>query len=149
MQYIKRIIIAKNLRCDLEDGRSRSCCFTRNFLTNPFHYQKDYHIVQPFTMPNGFSSANGRKRFIRALLHPCSYVDHCPLCRAQTMDVCDHLLSACPRIPDLQKKLRLNLRFYNYPPEHFPLRKSSLIELSLANRLWRNCLAKFLTEVDF
>ena len=149
LQYIKRIIISKNLRSDLEDGRTRSCCFTKNFLTNPFRYQKDYHIVQPFSSFNSFSSANARKRFIRALLHPCAYVDHCPLCNELTRDVRDHLIAACPRIPDLQKKLCHSLVLYNSPADHFPLCNSSLIEHSLSNRLWRNWFAKFLTEVKF
>ena len=149
LQYIKKIIISQNLRKDLEDGRTRTCCFTKNFLTDPFSYQKSYQIVQPFDQANCFSSPNSRKRFIKALLHPCSYLENCLLCGDQTRDSCDHLLTTCTRIPDPRKKLRLKLALYNYPANHFPLSKSSIIEHSLSNRLWRKCFAEFLTEVDF
>ena len=149
LQYIKRIIISENLRRDLEDGRTRSCCFSKNFLVNPFCYQKSYQIVPPFSSANSFSSANGRRRFIKALLHPCTYLDHCPLCRVQTRDTCEHMLAVCPLIPDPREKLRLELLLYNYPTEYFPLSKSSLIEHSLTNRLWRKCFAEFLANVDF
>ena len=149
LQYIKTVILSQNLRNDLEDGRTRKCCFSNIFLSNAFRYQKNYHIVQPFNQANCFSSPNGRKRFIKALLHPCSYLDTCPICKTQTRDTCDHLLTACPRIPDPRKKLRLKLALYNYPANHFPLTKSSIVEHSLDNRLWRKCFADFLTEVDF
>ena len=149
LQYIKRIIISENLRGDLEEGRTRSCCFSKNFLRNPFHYQEKYHIVHPFSLADSFSSAYGRKRFIKALLHPCAYDDHCPLCSEQTRDVCDHFLTTCSHISALREKLRLTLLLYNYPADYFPLNKLSLIELALTNRLWRRCFAKFLTDVDF
>ena len=149
LQYIKRIIISQNLRTDLEDGRTRNCSFSKQFLSNPFHYQKNYQIVQPFSQANCFASHINRKCFIKALLHPCSYLENCPLCRKQTKDVCDHLLTTCPRIPDPRKKLRLKLTLYNYPANHFPLTKSGILEHSLSNRLWRKCFAEFLAEVDF
>ena len=147
--WIKRIIITENLRRDLEDGRTRGCCFSRNFLINPFCYQRNYQIVQPFSLANGFSSPNGRNRFVKALLHPCTYLDYCPLCREETKDVCDHLLTACTCIPDPRKKLHYRLLLYNFPREHFPLTKSSLIKHSLTNRLWRKCFAEFLVDDDY
>ena len=113
-----------------------------------FCYQKTYQIVQPFDQANCFSSPNSRKRFIKAL-HPCSYLENCLLCGDQTRDTCDHLLTTCIRISDPRKKLRLKLALYNYPANHFPLTKSSIIVHSLSNRLWRKCFAEFLTEVDF
>ena len=143
LQYIKRIIISQNLRCDLEYGRTRNCCFSKTFLANPFTYQKNYHIVQPFSQANCFSSPNGRKHFIKALLHPCSYMENCPMCGRQTKDICDHLLTTCPRIPDPRKKLRLKLTLYNYPVKNFPLTKPAIIEHSLGNRLWRKCFSEF------
>ena len=62
LQYFKRIIISHNLCNDLEDGRTRNCFFSKNFLSNPFRYQKNYHIIQPFSQSNCFSSPNCRKR---------------------------------------------------------------------------------------
>ena len=149
LHYIKRIITSQNLRKDLEDGRARNCCFTKNFLINPFCYQKKYHIVHPFRQANCFSSANGRKRFIKALLHPGTYLDSCPLCGEHTNDICEHMLTKCTRIPDPREKLRRKLILYDYPQTHFPLTKTTIIEHSLTNRLWRKCFAEFLTEVDF
>ena len=149
LQYFKRTIISHNLRSDLEEGRNRNNFFSKNFLSNPFRYQKNYHIIQPFSQANCFSSPNGRKRFIKALLHPCSYLDNCTLCSEQTSDICNHLLTTCPRTPDLRKKLRLKLTLYNYPANHLPVTKSSIIENSLSNKLWRKCFADFLVEVDY
>ena len=149
LHYIKRAITTYNLRKDLEHGRTRNCSYAKIYLLNPFSYQKKYQLVEPFGQANCFSSPNGRKHYTRALLHPCSYLDSCPLCGEQTRDTCDHLLTTCPRIPDPRKKLHLKLSLYNYPATHFPLTKSSIIELSLSNRLWRKCFAEFLKEVDF
>ena len=53
---IKRQIISHNLRTDLETGRSKGSSFTSLFLINPFNYQKNYHLVDPFTQPNCFDS---------------------------------------------------------------------------------------------
>ena len=149
LHLIKVAITNQNLRADLEDGRTRNNSFSKNYLVNPFIYQKKYQIVEPFGQANCFSSPDRRKRFIRALLHPCSYLENCSLCGVQTRDLCDHLLTTCQRIPDPRKKLRLKLTLYNYPADYFPLTKSSLIQYSLTNALWRKCFADFLNEVDF
>ena len=133
----------------MEDGRTRKCSFSKNYLLNPFIYQKRYHIVEPFGKANCFSSPIGRKHFVKSLLHPCSYPENCPLCGEQTTDTCDHLITTCPQLPDPRKKLHLKLTLYNYPTNHFPLTKSSIIEHSLSNRLWTKCFAEFLIEVDF
>ena len=149
LHYIKRVITTQNLRADLEDGRTRKSSFSENYLANPFIYQKKYQIVEPFGQANCFSSPDGRKRFIKALLHPCSYPENCSLCGEQTRDSCDHLLTTCQRVPNPRKKLHLKLTLYNYPANHLPLTKASLIQRSLTNRLWRKCFVDFLKEVDF
>ena len=147
--YIKKCIISQNLRNDLEDGRTRNGCFTLNYLSNPFNYQKNYHVVLPFRQANCFSSANCRKRFIKALLHPCSYPDRCPLCGEQTPDLCEHMLATCARIPDPREQLHRKLILYDYPTTYLPLTKTDIIERSLTHRLWRKCFAEFLVEVDY
>ena len=149
LHFIKQVITSHNLRLDLEDGRARNCSFSKNYLLNPFIYQKEYHIVKPFGKADCFSSPIGRKYFVKALLHPCSYPENCPLCGEQTCDTCNHLLTTCPRVPDPRKKLHLKLTLYNYPANHFPLTKSTIIQLSLTNGVWRKCFAEFLKEVDF
>ena len=108
-------------------------------------YQKKYHIVHPFRQANCFSSANGRKRFIKALLHPGTYLDSCPLCGEHTNDICEHMLTKCTRIPGPREKLHRKLILYDYPQTHFSLTKTAIIEHSLTIRLWRKCLAEFLT----
>ena len=133
--YIKKLIISQKLRKDLEDGRTRNGCFTLNYLYNPFCYQKNYHLVLPFCQANCFSSANCRKRFIKALLHPCSHLDRCPLCGEQTPDLYEHMLTTCARIPDPREQLHRKLIFYDYPITRFPLTKTDIIERSLTNRL--------------
>ena len=80
LQCIKRIIISKNLRSDLENGRTCNSSFATIYLANKFLYQKNYHIVEPFNQANCFSSPQSRYRFIKAFLHPCSYIEECLLC---------------------------------------------------------------------
>ena len=149
LHYIKKIIISQNLRRDLEIGRTRNCTYRTIFLSNVFLYQKKYHIVEPFNHANCFTSPEGRMRFIKALLHPNSYIEDCPLCRERHRDICDHLITSCPSIIEFRKKLHLKLTLYNYPTENFPLNKARITLHALSNRLWRKCFTDFLTEVDF
>ena len=149
LYYIKRVIITQNLRKDLEIGRTRNSAFTSIFLSNVFVYQKKYHIVEPFRQANFFDSPRSRMRFIKALLHPCSYLEDCPLCGQKLKDICDHLITTCPPITEFRKKLHLKLILYNYPAKNFPLTKAGIIKYALSNRLWRKCFTEFLIEVDF
>ena len=149
LNSIKRIIISQNLRKDLEIGRTRKCSFATIFLANVFHYQKTYQIVEPFCQAKGFASPDGRKRFVKALLHPCSYLDDCPLCRHKQMDICDHLITSCSRIPNRRKKLILKLKLYNYPAQTFQLNKTNILLNAVDNRLWRKCFTEFLSEIDY
>ena len=68
LHYIKNVVIFHNLRADQEEDRTRNC-FSKIYLVNPFVLQKKYQIVEPFKQPNYFSSTNGRKCFLKALLH--------------------------------------------------------------------------------
>ena len=149
LQYIKRVITTQNLRNDLKIGRTRNSAFTSIFLSTIFVYQKKYHIVEPFSHANCFVSPESRMRFVKALLHPCSYLEECPLCRQKFKDMCDHLITTCPPITEFRKKLHLKLILYNYPAKNFPLTKAGIIKHALSNRLWRKCFAEFLIEVDF
>ena len=148
LQCIKRTIISKNLRNDLETGRARSCSFTEIYLTNVFLYQKTYQIVEPFNQANCFSSVEGRYRFIKALLHPCSYTVECPLCRQSHKDTCEHFLTSCPQTVEAKKRLLLKLTLYNYP-DSASLKKTEILESALGNSLWRKCLTDFLTETSY
>ena len=149
LHSIKKIITSHNLRKDLEVGRTRKCSFANIFLVNIFTYQETYHIVEPFCRDSGFASPDGRKRFVKALLHPCSYLDVCQLCRQKHSDICDHLITSCSRIPHLRKKLNLKLTLYNFPSETFLLNKSNILEQSLDNKQWRKCFTEFLSEIDY
>ena len=149
LNSIKRKIISHNLRLDLETGRSKSCSFASIFLGNPFKYQKKYHLVDPFQQPDCFDSPDGRKRFIRALLHPCSYLQTCTHCKQQYRDKFDHFLTTCPAIFDLRKKLYLKLAFYNFPRDRIPPVKIDALNLALNNRILRKCLISFLVDSDF
>ena len=148
LHFIKRTIISKNLRTDLETGRTKACCFASIFLSNPFTYQKNYHLVEPFRQPESFASANGRKRFVKALLHPCSYFKACPYCNQQQKDMLDHFLTTCSRLSELRKELYLRLAFYNLPRDRIPLNKNDALNLTLNNRILRNCLLMFLVDTD-
>lgn len=147
-QCIKRIIISKNLRTDLEVGRARNCSFAKIYLSNVFHYQKTYQIVEPFNQANCFTSPEGRYRYIKALLHPCSYLEECPLCRQRHKDICEHFLTSCSKTLDAKRKFLLKLTLYNYSNSTTP-RKADILEHTLANRVWRKCFTDFLTETNF
>ena len=91
LKHIRRIITSQNLRKDLDIGRAQNCSFTTNFLTNFFLYQKTYHILESFNQAYCFASLEGRKRFIKALLHPSSYDEECPQCKRHHKYICEHL----------------------------------------------------------
>ena len=148
LQCIKRIIISKNSRKDLETGRARKCSFAKIYLKNEFLYQKIYHIVEPFNQANCFSSPEGRYSFIKALLHPCSYTSECPLCRQQHKDTCEHFLTSCTQTVEARRRLLLKLKLYNYP-DSVPLKKTEILKLTLGNTVWRKCLTDFLIETSF
>ena len=148
LQYIKRILISKNLSTDLEAGRARNCSFAKIYLSNVFLYQKTYHIVEPFNQANCFRSPEGRYRYIKALLHPCSYIEECPLCRQGHKDTCEHFLTSCSQTVDAKRKLLLKLTLYNYPHKA-TLKKADILVHTLENRVWRKCFTDFLTESDF
>ena len=145
---IKIIIISKNLREDLEKGRSKKCSFANIFLRNPFAYQKNYHLPEPFCQPDQFATPNGRKRFVKAILHPCSYKEECLLCRQIYTDKLYHFLTECPRLSKPRKQLHLKLELYNFPLEKLLL-NDKLLGLALEKNAWRNSLTKFLIETDF
>ena len=148
LQYIKRILISKNLSTDLEAGRTRNCSFAKIYLSNVFLYQKTYHIVEPFNQANCFRSPEGRYRYIKALLHPCSYIEECPFCRQGHKDTCEHFLTSCSQTVDAKRKLLLKLTLYNYPHKA-TLKKHDILVHTLENRAWRKCFTDFLTESDF
>ena len=140
--------LSKNLRDDLEKGRSKKCSFANIFLSNPFTYQKNYHLPEPFWQTDLFAAPNGRKRFVKAILHPCSYKEECLLCRQIKKDKLDHFLTDCPRLSELRKELHLKLKLYNFPLENIPL-KNELLRLALEKKAWRNSLTNFLIDADF
>ena len=76
LRSIKKIIITKNLRNDLEVGRPHTCSFATIFLSNPFAYQKNYHLVEPLTMLD-YSSYPNEPQIHKALSDPCSYQKAC------------------------------------------------------------------------
>ena len=129
-QCIKRIIISNNLRKDLETGRARKCSFAKIYLKNEFLYQKIYQIVEPFNQANCFSSPEGRYRFIKALLHPCSYMSESPLCRQRHEDTCEHFLTSCSQTVEAKRRLLLKLKLYNYS-DSAPLKKTEILEHTL------------------
>ena len=146
---IKRIIISQNLLKDLEIGRSKKCPFASIFLNDPTRYQSRYELPDLFCQPDCFETPGGRKRVIKALLHPCSYDEECSLCGHTYRDKFSHLLAACPRIPSYRKEFLLKLTLYDFPTHRIPMTKAIFLEMILWNRAWRKCLAKFLDDIDF
>ena len=153
LRRIKNIIITHNLQKDLNVGKNSSCSFASLFLNSPSAYQKKYHLVEPFCQSGCFASPSGRKHFIKALLHPCSFSENCARCGQKYKDKLNHYLTACPPIFEHRKELRLRLTLYNYPRESPRggtwMKKQNLINAAFSKRIWRKCFVKFLRDTDF
>ena len=91
---LKNTIITRNLQDDLKIGINKLCSFASLFLSRPFAYQKNYHLIQPLCQTTCFPSPKGRKHFIKAILHPCSFFEDCNKCGQQYKDKLDHYLIA-------------------------------------------------------
>ena len=146
---IKKLITTSNLRKDLETGRSRKCSFATIFLSNIFLYQKTYHIVEQLTQIDFFAPSSARKRFFKAILHPCNYTDECFRCRQKTNEMLYHLFTRCKYTLEKRKTLKLELTLYNFPNPCVSTKKHQLLEKVLTNITWLKCLTKFLIDVDY
>ena len=149
LRAINKIIKSQNLTRDLRIGRGRKCAFATTFLQDPTEYTKDYHLPEIFCKPDCFETPNGRKRVVKALLHPCSYEEGCSFCDQTYKDKLNHYLAVCPRILNHRKQILQELKFYNFPAHHLPMERSYFLRLTLQNRIWRKCLVKFLVDTDF
>ena len=116
LHSIKKIIISKNLRNDLEVGRAHTCSYASIFLSNPFTYQKKYHIVEPFNKLD-YSSYPNESQIHRALLDPCSYKKNCQHCGLQIEDLFTHFLTQCPELIGTR---RISIKVI---ARHFPKRR--------------------------
>ena len=111
--------------------------FSTIFLSNPFIYQKNYHIVEPFNRTDYSSIPNDSPFLIKALLDPNSYMKECQHCSLLCKDVCTHLLSQCQKLVESRKKFYRKLYLYNYSHDNFPLKppeKNTLLNLAFGKR---------------
>ena len=99
-------------------------------------------------LANCFASPEGRYRFIKALLHPCSYIQECQRCRQHHKDICEHFLTSCTHTAKARTRLHLKLTLYNYP-NIAQIKKVDILDNTLGNKVWRKCFTDFLTEIDF
>ena len=146
---IKQLVLVKNLADDLSKGRTRRCPFSKLYLTNPFHYQKNYHLVDIFLSLNVFQYRIARVRFIRGLLYCSAFPKTCSFCERECRDLLGHLIFHCSAIEGLREKLKASLKFYNFPDDLQPTSISDYFEFSRKNKLWRNCFTNFLIDFDF
>ena len=152
LHSIKKIIIAANLRNDLQIGRVHTCSFSTIFLSNPFIYQKNYHIPEPFDRTHYSRAPNDSPVLIKALLDPNSYMKECQHCGLQSKDICTHLLTQCQKLVDSRNIFHRKLSLYNYPHENFPQeppKKNTLLTLAFGNNCWRKCLVNFLKYTGY
>lgn len=149
LRAISRIITSQNLQEDLEKGRLNSCPFTKIFLSDPTQYQKGYHLPDLFLQPDCFEKPNGRKRVVKALLHPCSYYVECSLCHRNYRDKFSHYLADCSRISGFRREFLLKLKLYDFSMHRIPMTKIDFLSEILWNKTWRKCLSKFLVDIDF
>ena len=149
LREIKKAIISQNFRKDLENGRNNKCSFATVFLSNPTEYPKEYNLLGILRQTDCFETHSGRKRVVKALLHPCSYEETCPHCNNKYLDKFHHFLSFCHHISGYRKKLLLELTLYNFPTNRIPMKKEVFLGLILTHKSWRKCLTNFLTDADF
>ena len=148
-RQIKQIVSLKRLSADLTKGRTRLCPFTHAYLTNPFHYQKKYQLVDVFRKLDAFHTKSAQAKFIRALLHYGTFPRTCNFCNNEFSDLLDHQLFRCQALGRLRDKLTALLALYNLPDDRQPTSTNEYIALSLQNKLWRKCFTTFLRDVDF
>ena len=141
--------MSENLRKDIEIGRHNACAFANIFLTNASYYGKKYLLAEPFNHPDCFDSPDGRKRFVKAVLAPCSYKEQCITCKQKHQDKFYHFLNECHQIAGIRKEMFLKLDLYNFPTNQLPLNKTEFLKLVLRNRTWRKCLSDFLIDTNF
>ena len=146
---IRKIVLAQNLRKDLEIGRTKKCSFAKIFLSDLDFHQKNYQLPETFRQPDCFDTPNGRKRVVKAILHPCSYEQHCDLSEDTYKDKFHHFLTSCPGLSGYRKELYLRLTFYSFPKDIFPVTKTQFLQRVLGLKIWRCCIAKFLIDTDF
>ena len=146
---IKRTIVARNLQRDLDSGRANRCSFARMFLSGGPYGDKKYRLAEPFRRPDIFDTPAGRKRFVWAILHPCSYSEECTLCRQTYEDRFYHFLTVCRRIRGFRKELYLKLALYGFPCNRLPLDKTVFVQTALERKVWLKCLNTFLEDTDF
>ena len=141
-------MISQNLQKDLEIGRKKKCSFASIFLYDPNGYRNDYHLPEKFRQPDCFETPNGRKRVVKALLHPCSCEEKCSLYGKNYTDKLCHLLTTCKRIRSYREEFFLKLK-YDFPKNHIKTFKENFLGIILEKKIWRKCLSKFLIDVDF
>ena len=149
LRRIKSTIITQNLQNDLKIGRNKLCTFASLFLSSPVAYQKNYHLIEPFCQTTCFASPKGRKHFIKAILHPCSFNENCEKCGQQYKDKLNHYLTSCPRTSGYRKELLLKLTLYNFPKDRSATVKNDLLNAAFSNSTWKECLVNFLLDTDF
>ena len=146
---IKKTILSQNFRNDLEKGKSNKCCFAKVFLRDTTEYSTEYKLLGILRQPDCFEKPNGGKRIVKALLHPCSYEETCLHCGKKIKDKFNHFLTFCNHISGYRRKLLLELTLYNFPTSRIPMKKDEILGLILMHKVWRKCLANFLTDTDF
>ena len=149
LRSIKKIILTKNLRNDLEIGRIHTCSFSNIFLSNPLIYQKKYQVIEPFNRIDYSSCPNDSHVFIKTLLDPNSYTKECEHCGLRCKDMCTHLLTQCQKLTESRNIFHMKLSFYNFPMENLPLQKNALLKLIFNKVCWRKCLAQFLKDARY
>ena len=100
--YIKDKILKFSLKNDKEIGRKRSCAFRDIYLSNVFSYQKSYHLVEPFTNRDFFSSASARSKIAKALLYPRAFSRKCIFCLLEFKDILSHQVFSCVKVEKQQ-----------------------------------------------
>ena len=149
LRRIKDIIISRNINKDLDEGKTKTCTFAQLFLKGLQTSNKRYRLVEPFSHASCFATPIARKHFVKALLHPGTYLENCCFCGQQHRDRLKHFLSECTGTSGYRKELHLRLTLYNFPQNKMPLEKLELFHAAFTNELWRKCIVKFLRDIDF
>ena len=145
--YIKDRILAFSLKNDLNIGRKRSCAFSDIYLSNIFSYQKTYHLVEPFSIHDFFSSASARCLVTRFLLQSRTFFRKCYFCSLELKDIISHQLFSCTKLEDKRRLLRSKFVLYNFPANKL-INKNTFYMTVLSKKICTKCFAEFLADIN-
>ena len=154
LRWIKKVVIDQNLSIDLEEARSIDSAYSCLFLNSFSPYKSDfkkYRTCKMFQKVGLFESADGRKRFIKAILTTNPFSEFCKFCKGYFSKLLQHQLTECQELKHQRRILELELNlFRNIEAEPIPITDiSHVISSVIPKKCLLRCFTNFLQAIDF